>query len=231
MVDEFPQSSGIAILGNESRQLAHTWRTVSKSASSAGNHATSDAKNAKRREIVAAATDCFARYGVQRTRIEDAASAAGISPTNFYNFYPNRAALIDAVTLDRAATIVDHVAPAIAEAPSLTEAVVNGVAQTVAACRADEVFMQLLRLTRHERLGQLGMTSTAFGYEFQVRLWRPALEKARQRGDLRGHLDGGDDTIAWLGAVIVMFLLNDRMSTEDIRRMASLFVAPAIAEF
>src|SRR6266545_1139046 len=106
-------------------------RTVSGRASSAGTEVTNP-KDAKRREIVVAAADCFARYGVQRTRIEDVASAAGISPTNFYNFYPSRAGLIDAVALDRAASIVDRVAPAIAESPNLTTALVDGVVRTVA---------------------------------------------------------------------------------------------------
>ena len=202
-----------------------------KPASSANAEPTSNSKDAKRREIVAAATECFARYGVTRTRIEDAASAAGISPTNFYNYYPSRAALIDAVALDRAAVVVARVAPAIAEAPSLSEALVDGVAQTVAACRADDVFMQLLRLARHERLGELGMTSTAFGHEFLVRLWGPAIVKARQRGDLRDHLDGEEGIIAWMGAVLVMFLLNERVSAKEIRRITALYVAPAIAEF
>ena len=204
---------------------------MSGPASSADAETTSNSKDAKRRELVSAAADCFARYGVRRTRIEDAASAAGISPTNFYNFYSSRAALIDAVALDRAATIVDRIAPAIAEAPTLTEALVNGLAQTVAACRADDVFMELLRLARHERLGQLGMTPTAFGHEFLVKLWGPALKRARLRGDLRSHLDSEDGTIAWLGTVLVMFLLNDRVSDADIRVMASLYVAPAIADF
>jgi AcrR family transcriptional regulator len=189
-----------------------------------------DPKTVMRQKLISAAVDCFEKYGVQRTRVEDAAQAVGISATNFYNFFPSRAALIDAVTLRRAESIARRVGPTIHEAPTLASAVVDGVVQTVTACRDDEVFMQLFRLTRRDRLGQLGMNSAAFGHESLVRAWLPAFEQARERGEVRDHLGEDDETIAWLGTVLVMFLLNDRIAPPEIRKIVSQYVAPAIAE-
>ena len=69
------------------------------------------------------------------------------------------------MVLARADAIVDVAAPAIHRAPSLHVALVSGVVGTVEACRRDELFMELLRLARHKRLGELGAEPYAFGYD------------------------------------------------------------------
>jgi AcrR family transcriptional regulator len=145
-------------------------------------------KALKQDQLVAAAIECFERYGIQRTRVEDVANAAGLSGPNFYNYFPSRSALIDAVVVSRAGAIVDGVGPTIWSAPSLRQALATGTVNTVQACRDDAVFMQLLRATRHDRLGDLGMDPSAFGHDMLVRLWQPALDQARARGDLRPGL-------------------------------------------
>jgi AcrR family transcriptional regulator len=186
------------------------------------------AKDSKREELIAAAIACFQRYGVQRTRIEDAANAAGISGTNFYNFFPSRAALVDAVVLSRISAIADKAAPAIRRAPNLSVALVEGVVKIVETCRRDELFMELLRATRNNRLGELATDPSAFGYDVLAGLWRPALEAARTNGELRGHLGDDEDTIAWLGRVLVMLLLNERLRPAQMRHIVGAYVAPAI---
>ncbi|EHB58776.1 regulatory protein TetR [Mycolicibacterium rhodesiae JS60] len=185
-------------------------------------------KERKRDEIVAAATECFSRYGVERSRIEDVATAAGISGTNFYHFFPSRSALIDAVVLSRVEAIVTTVAPTIDGAPSFEAALVSGVVTTVETCRSDRIFMELLRLTRQKRLGELGGQPYAFGYDMLERLWRPALERARQARELREDLVDDQDTIVWLGRVLVMLLLNDELTSEKIGRTVAMYVAPAL---
>jgi AcrR family transcriptional regulator len=185
-------------------------------------------KERKQEEIVVAAAECFSRYGVQRSRVEDVATAAGISGTNFYHFFPSRSALIDAVVLARVEAIVTTVAPTIHQAPSFEVALVSGVVSTVEACRRDHLFMELLRLSRQKRLGELGGQPDAFGYDMLERLWRPALERARQAGELRDELADDQDTIVWLGRVLVMLLLNDQLTPEKIARTVAMYVAPAL---
>jgi AcrR family transcriptional regulator len=185
-------------------------------------------KERRKEEIVVAAAECFERYGVQRSRVEDIANAAGISGTNFYHFFPSRSALIDAVVLVRVDAIVEVVAPAIHRAPSLNVALVSGVAGTIEVCRRDKLFMELLHLTRQKRLAELGGDPDAFGYDMLERLWRPALERARQAGELRAELVDDQETIVWLGRVLVMLLLNDRASTDKIRKTVAMYVAPAL---
>src|ERR1700744_4182649 len=48
-------------------------------------------------EILAAALECFARGGFARTRLEDVASAAGVTKGTLYLYFPNKQALFEAV--------------------------------------------------------------------------------------------------------------------------------------
>ncbi|MGM0785559.1 MAG: TetR/AcrR family transcriptional regulator [Pseudomonadota bacterium] len=54
-------------------------------------------KAAIRTRILAAAAEAFAREGFATARLTDIAAEAGISTGNLYRYYPNKAALFDAV--------------------------------------------------------------------------------------------------------------------------------------
>jgi AcrR family transcriptional regulator len=186
------------------------------------------AKAVKQNELVSAAVEYFQRYGVQRTRVEDIAGAAGLSGPNFYNYFPSRAALIDAVVMREVGRVVDQAGPTIHHTENLRNALIDGVVEIVEAFRANDVLMQLLRMTRHARLGDLGMEPSAFGHEMLVRLWQPGLDRARERGELRPNLRD-EKTIAWLGSVIVLFILREHQPTRDeIAATMRDYVAPSI---
>jgi AcrR family transcriptional regulator len=187
-----------------------------------------DVKESRRRAIVTAAAKCFETYGVQRTRVEDVANAAGISGTNFYHFFRSRSALIDAVVLARVRAIVDAAAPVIEQAASLGEALADVMACTIDGCQRDPLFMELLGLTRQKRLGELGGEPSAFGYDMLERLWLPVLVRARDAGELRPDLTDDAETMAWLGRVSVILLLSQHNSEEHVRRTVRLYVAPAL---
>ncbi|CBV43968.1 TetR/AcrR family transcriptional regulator [Halomonas elongata] len=54
-------------------------------------------KTAVRTRILAAAAEAFAREGFAAARLTDIAAEAGVSTGNLYRYYPNKAALFDAV--------------------------------------------------------------------------------------------------------------------------------------
>ena len=56
-----------------------------------------DLDDERRGVILAAAQECFLRYGYARTRMEDVARAAGVSRPNLYNYYPSKEAIFRAV--------------------------------------------------------------------------------------------------------------------------------------
>lgn len=54
-------------------------------------------KTSVRTRILAAAAEAFAREGFAAARLTDIAAEAGVSTGNLYRYYPNKAALFDAV--------------------------------------------------------------------------------------------------------------------------------------
>ncbi|MGI4745664.1 MAG: TetR/AcrR family transcriptional regulator [Janthinobacterium lividum] len=52
---------------------------------------------ALRDQIIAKAEHLFRRFGASKTTIADIAGALGMSPSNMYNFFPNKNAIIEAV--------------------------------------------------------------------------------------------------------------------------------------
>ena len=88
--------------------------------------------------------------------------------------------------------------------------------------------MQLLRLTRHARLGDLGIDSSAFSAMTCscVVGSRRSTGPASAASSEPNLLD--DKSIAWLGSVLVLFILEEQPTPAEIRITMRDYVAPAI---
>lgn len=57
-------------------------------------------QQAKRRQIVAAAVECFARSGFHATSTAEICAAAGMSPGNLFHYFDSKSAIIEAIALE-----------------------------------------------------------------------------------------------------------------------------------
>ncbi|WP_321874146.1 TetR/AcrR family transcriptional regulator [Burkholderia ubonensis] len=62
---------------------------------------------AKRRQILDAAIECFARNGFHGTSTASICSAAGMSPGNLFHYFPTKASIIEAIALEDQRIAVD----------------------------------------------------------------------------------------------------------------------------
>ena len=136
-------------------------------------------------EILQAALACFARFGMQKTTLQDVADAAGLSRATVYRYFPDRAVLIEAVTTRAANDIYEQAAAAAARCHTLEEQIAAFVEVQVrvtieqrarARIRAfdsDDVFLH----TYLERVDESAQT--------RARFLAPYVEAARARGELR----------------------------------------------
>ena len=74
-----------------------------------------------RRQIVAAATDHFSRYGYEKTTVSDLAKAIGFSKAYVYKFFDSKRAIGEAICANRLSEIDAKVVAAMAEASSPPE--------------------------------------------------------------------------------------------------------------
>jgi AcrR family transcriptional regulator len=78
--------------------------------------------DARRRQILAAAVDCFARDGFHRTTMQDVVRRAGLSPGAIYRYFASKDDIIEAIAAERherevvriaAACAAEHPGPAL----------------------------------------------------------------------------------------------------------------------
>ena len=62
--------------------------------------------NRKRQQILKAASECLARYGYDKTTMEDIAGRIGLNKTSLYYYYPNKEAIFIEVIVQEAQTFL-----------------------------------------------------------------------------------------------------------------------------
>lgn len=155
--------------------------------------------------IVAAAARCFARFGATRTRMEDIAKEAGIPRPVLYRHYAGKEALLVEVMVrhieERAAELHRRVRRRGKAAPLITEALRTGIAGGGADPAISETM--LADEVRHTTARLVADSDAVF--RAMSAYWRPYLEYARDRGELRPGVDI-DQAVRWLTFIVFHFL-------------------------
>lgn len=138
-------------------------------------------------KILEAAERCIRRYGIRRTSMQEVARVAGFSRAWLYRHFPDKESLVSAVLLrtdeafwraareqvESQATLVDQVVAAVrfarAQAPS-------------------ELFLGLME-TEPDTVTAMLATGLRLQLPAMSRFWRPYVEAARQRGEVRADID------------------------------------------
>ena len=138
--------------------------------------------------IIEAAARCFARWGIQRTRVEDIAIEVGIARPHIYRYFASKDAIVHAVVLReirhhhrRLADRFPHQGPA---ADLIIGSLISGIRDT-----ANDPDMPFLVGGDGANVTARSLTSSP---EILAELrthWVPLLEYARKRGELRAGLD------------------------------------------
>lgn len=61
----------------------------------------------KRRQILSAASECLARFGYDKTTLEDIAGRIGLNKTSLYHYYPNKESILLEVIVQEAKTFLE----------------------------------------------------------------------------------------------------------------------------
>lgn len=183
-----------------------------------------------RRDVIAgAASRCFARWGVARTRMEDIAKEAGIARPVLYRHYSSKEALLVEVMVRhidrRRQDLHRRVRRRGRAAPLLVEALRSGIAgggddRAVSESMLDD---EVRHLTGRLVAGSDEVFSAMSAY------WRPYLEYARDRGELRPGVDL-DEAVRWLTFMVFHFLTVPETvpPPDDLPRYLRTFVVNAL---
>lgn len=178
-----------------------------------------------RSAIVAAAEECFRRYGLAKTTMEDVAKAASMSRATVYRHFSDRDALVTEVVVRHARHAMEPTRAFVGKWRKLSDKVVEGVLYQVRLGLGDPVMEHLMTLGFSDRF--LGTSGVAV--ELTYEMWQPILAKAQEKGQMRADVDL-HDAAAWLAQVAWMLVAQHKNAPEDRdaqERLLHTFLVPA----
>jgi AcrR family transcriptional regulator len=181
-----------------------------------------------RERIVNAAGECFARYGVGKTTVEDIAAAAGVSRATVYrNFAGGRDEVVLAVVLRDLRRFLDRLAARLRLERSVPDAIVEGVVDAVTFVRGDP---QLATLLAADAAGPM-RAAVAGGARSLLELCadyvRPHFGAAQRQGSLRADITV-EGSVEFLFRIISSMIVMPR--DGEPREFLRTYVVPALAE-
>jgi AcrR family transcriptional regulator len=181
-----------------------------------------------RERVVAAAEQCFARYGVAKTTVEDVAGVAGISRATVYRLFPGgRDEIVLAALLASAHEFLPQLPARLRSARSIADSIVDLIMSAVTWMRSEPWRAALLSAPMSRALSA---EDAAAPYALCSAFIAPYFDAARAAGLVRAQV-GLDDAVEFVVRVIHSLLVvpghRDRDDAE-MRRYLRTFVLPAL---
>jgi len=178
--------------------------------------------------IVTAATTCFERWGVPRTRMEDIAREAGIARPTLYRYFASKEALQQAVMVRhirrRAGELHARLPRSGPAGPLILQALLAGSTEPSGDHVSESVLGSEVVHNTARLVGESGAIAAAM-YEY----WEPYLRHAAERGELRPGVTI-DSAVRWLTMMVFYFLTLPEVAPPRDRLAVDLqtFVVDAI---
>ena len=181
-----------------------------------------------RERIVNAAGECFARYGVGKTTVEDIAAAAGLSRATVYrSFTGGRDEVVLAVALRDLRRFLDRLAARLRLERSVPDAIVEGVVDAVTFVRDDPRLTTLLAADTAGPVQAAVPGGARSLLELCADYVRPHFGAAQRQGSLRADITV-EGSVEFLFRIISSMIVMPR--DGEPREFLRTYVVPALAE-
>jgi len=138
--------------------------------------------------ILEAAEECFARYGFQKTSMEDIAREAGLSRRSVYRHFPDKSALFNEVATGRTRIFLDEILRSTAKLTGLSAQIEEVARLTNHFIHEDPISAALLRVDP-DSLARMISTEARGLLSMAMEAIVPLIEAARANGEVRADLD------------------------------------------
>lgn len=137
--------------------------------------------------ILAAAQDMLAEIGIRRTSVDAVAKRAAVSRGTVYLYFADKPSLVSAALLRNSETLRDQLAHRLDVAGALGEQL--AVAAEFSVLPQPGGLIATLREREPELLALIVLTESQSWISKSAQFWRPRLQDAQVRGELRAGLD------------------------------------------
>ncbi len=162
--------------------------------------------------IVRAAYQCFERFGVRKTTIEDIAVAAGVSRPTVYKHYAGKDAIVDRICALESFRVNADIRKALKKGGTLADTLTQCLLLSVRSAGRNPYIRRFL-----ESISAASASADPKGPIHQVQRdrWGSLLERARDDGTLAADLSI-DDVVSWLTLSQALLLIKvDAVETSD----------------
>jgi AcrR family transcriptional regulator len=168
--------------------------------------------------IVAAARECFARVGIQRTRMEDVAKGVGMSRQAVYRYVSGREDLVELAILERCREFaVELIAGTATDPPDVVDAMVDLMLRMVSIAREDEEFGYLAEATPRVRINFLLSSAASPMHVMVGECFESLFERATEQALLREDVTRRE-MVEWLQGVLTLFTPRADLDVSEMRR-------------
>ncbi|TDC65919.1 TetR family transcriptional regulator [Actinomadura sp. GC306] len=183
-----------------------------------------------RERIIDAADECFRRFGVAKTTVEDIAAAAGLSRATVYRSVTGgRDELILEVVVRDLHRFLDRLADRLRRERSVAEAIVEGTLDAIEYVRNEPTITHFLvpEAAGHMQAAVAGAAEHVLAVCCDY--VRPAFEKAQRQRTLRADIEV-EGTVEFLFRIITSLIVMRRdRDAGELRRFLRTYVVPVIA--
>ncbi len=180
-------------------------------------------------KVLLCARECFVRYGVEKTRLEDVAIAAGISRPLLYKLFGGRQGLTDAVINAELKLLVEKQSVRMQQHTAFRKIMVEGIIAGIELARKDTLLMDLLLHSSLQHLPALLLDTQQPAHMITLGLWKPYFDKAREAGELPVNIDD-NDMMEWLMSIQYLFLMREEVNPERIIQLLNIFLVPVFIQ-
>ena len=179
--------------------------------------------------VLAAADDCFQRYGIAKTTMEDVARAASISRATLYRYFADRESLLTESVRRRARLNMKTARAYFRRRTTIEDKISDGIVRNVRQGKRDPL-VRLLVSPEEMALAAKLLERSGLASELTRELWEPVLREAQQTGEIAADVDIVE-LCEWIAHLETMFISQLEDTPEAfawVRRMVEQFVVPAI---
>jgi AcrR family transcriptional regulator len=168
--------------------------------------------------IIKAARDCFARVGVQRTRMEDIARGAGLSRQAVYRYVSGRIDLVELAIVERCREFAeDVIAGTDPEPEDVVEAMIDLMLRMMKAGREDPEFVVLAEAMPRVRLNQVLTGAGSPMHSIIGVCFAPLFARAADQRLLRDDITRRE-MVEWLQGILTLFTPRTDLDVSETRR-------------
>lgn len=177
--------------------------------------------------VAATAVDCFKRFGVHRTSMNDIADTLGVSRQTVYRIFDNRSLLLEYIATGRMKVLSDKLTKFLKDFTDVKEALVEGMIYSVKLGRDDQLLHEIVQQEGDAHFKTFLFGGTPEVQEMMLKAYGPVVRAARERGELASEITD-QEAIEWLCNIGAVLNIREEYDEAEHRRILRKFVVPSL---